>query len=98
MASRHALRGGLRLDAHKQRSTVRPIRAASASDRYVLPLDQHSGLPATPTVKVSDRVRLGQPIAQPAPGISAWLHAPVSGEVVAIELRPAPHSLGAPSL
>lgn len=97
MSSR-APRGGLRLDAHKERSTVRPLRAASASDRYVLPLDQHSGLPATPIVKQSERVRLGQPIAQPGPGISAWLHAPVSGEIIAIELRPAPHLLGAPSL
>ncbi len=39
-----------------------------------------------------------QPIAQPAPGISAWLHSPVSGEVIAIEPRPAPHRLGAPTL
>lgn len=41
---------------------------------------------------------MGQPIAQPGPGISAWLHAPASGEVIAIEPRPAPHRLGAPSL
>ena len=41
---------------------------------------------------------MGQPIAQPGPGISAWLHAPASGEVIAIEARPAPHRLGAPSL
>ena len=98
MASTHTLRGGLRLDAHKQRSTVHPLRAASPSDRYVLPLDQHSGFPAIPIVKVGDRVRLGQPIAQPAPGVSAWLHAPASGEVIAIEPRAVPHLLGAPSL
>lgn len=75
-----------------------PLRAASISERFVIPLDQHSGLPAKPVVKPSERVRMGQPIAQPAPGISAWLHAPASGEVIAIELRPAPHRLGAPSL
>lgn len=98
MTSRRATHGGLRLDAHKQRSTARPLRAAGSSDRHVLPLDQHSGLPATPIVRPSDRVRLGQPIAQPAPGISAWLHAPVSGEIIAIEQRPAPHLLGAPTL
>lgn len=64
----------------------------------MIPLDQHSGTPAAPLVKASDRVRMNQPIAQAAPGISAWLHAPVSGEVIAIEPRPAPHRLGAPTL
>jgi Na+-translocating ferredoxin:NAD+ oxidoreductase subunit C len=98
MASQHALNGGLRLDAHKQRSTAKPLRAASISERFVIPLDQHSGAPAKPMVKPSERVRMGQPIAQPAPGISAWLHAPASGEVIAIEARAAPHRLGAPSL
>jgi electron transport complex protein RnfC len=98
MAASHALHGGLRIEAHKQRSTKQPIRAASLSDRYVIPLDQHAGLPAAPLVKPSDRVRMYQPIARPAPGISAWLHAPASGEVIAIEPRPAPHRLGAPTL
>ncbi|MBM0108705.1 electron transport complex subunit RsxC [Steroidobacter sp. S1-65] len=98
MIPRQAIRGGLRIEAHKARSTKHPIRAASLSAHYVLPLDQHSGLPALPLVKVGDRVRMFQPIAQPAPGISAWLHAPASGEVIAIEPRPAPHRLGAPTL
>jgi Na+-translocating ferredoxin:NAD+ oxidoreductase subunit C len=89
---------GLRLDAHKQRSTAKPVRTASISERFVIPLDQHSGTLAKPVVKPSERVRMGQPIAQPGPGISAWLHAPASGEVIAIEARPAPHRLGAPSL
>lgn len=98
MASRHAQNGGLRLDAHKQRSTAKPLRVASISERFVIPLDQHSGAPARPIVKPSERVLMGQPIAQPGPGISAWLHAPASGEVIAIEPRPTPHRLGAPSL
>lgn len=98
MTTSQALAGALRIDAHKERSTKQPIRAASLSDRYVIPLDQHSGLPALPLVKPGERVRMYQPIAQPAPGISAWLHAPVSGEVIAIEPRPAPHRLGAPTL
>jgi len=98
MTTEELVTGGLRLEAHKQRSTKAPIRAASLTERYVIPLDQHSGLPAVPLVKPSDRVRIWQPIAQPAPGISAWLHSPVSGEVLAIEPRPAPHRLGAPTL
>lgn len=98
MTTRELLSGGLRIEAHKQRSTKASIRAASLTDRYVIPLDQHSGLPARPLVKPSDYVRQGQPIAQPSPGISAWLHSPVSGEVLAIEPRPAPHRLGAPTI
>lgn len=98
MTAKELLTGGLRIEAHKQRSTKASIRAASLTERYVIPLDQHSGLPAVPLVKPADRVRLGQPIAQPAPGISAWLHSPVSGQVLAIEPRPAPHRLGAPTL
>jgi len=98
MIAGELLPGGLRLEAHKQRSTKASIRTASLTERYVIPLDQHSGVPAMPLVKPSDRVRMWQPIAQPAPGISAWLHSPVSGEVIAIELRPAPHRLAAPTL
>ena len=98
MTSLRALHGGLRLDAHKERSTRSPLRPASASERYVVALDQHSGLPALPVVKPSEQVRMYQPIAKPAPGVSAWLHSPASGTVVAIEQRPAPHRLGAPTL
>src|SRR5262249_5642893 len=63
-----------------------------------IPLDQHSGLPAVPLVKPSDRIRMWQPIAQPAPSISAWLHSPASGEVIAIEPRPAPHRFATAAL
>jgi Na+-translocating ferredoxin:NAD+ oxidoreductase subunit C len=91
-------RGGLRLDAHKERSTARPLGTATVPELLVLPLDQHAGAPARPLVKSGDRVRFGQPIAEPDGMISAWLHAPVSGVVRAIEPRPAPHRLGAPSL
>jgi len=90
--------GGLRLDAHKERSTQQPVVQASAAAALVLPLDQHAGVPAVPTVNVRERVRLGQPIAQPGGEVSAWLHAPVSGTVAAIEPRPAPQHNGAPAL
>lgn len=98
MIRTQGMSGGLRLDAHKERSTTQPLRAASSADLMVLPLDQHAGAPATPLVKTGQRVLLGQPIAEPAGEISAWLHAPVSGSIVAIEPRPAPHLAGAPSL
>lgn len=98
MAAKSGVRSGLRLNAHKQRSIEQPLRAASAVESLVLPLDQHAGIPAVPLVKPGDLVRRGQPIAQAGGDISAWLHAPVSGAVAAIEPRPVPHHLGAPSL
>jgi electron transport complex protein RnfC len=92
------VRGGLRLDAHKERSTAQALRPASTVQTLILPLDQHAGAPAVPLVKPGERVLRGQAVAEPAGSISAWLHAPASGTVAAIEPRPAPHHLGAPSL
>src|SRR5687768_14861342 len=92
------VRGGLRLDAHKERSTQHALRRASSVETLVLPLDQHAGAAAVPLVKPGQRILHGQPIAEPGGSISAWLHSPASGTVAAIEPRPAPHRLGAPTL
>jgi H+/Na+-translocating ferredoxin:NAD+ oxidoreductase subunit C len=98
MARTSGVRGGLRLDAHKQRSTAHPLRTASPPEHLVLPLDQHAGAAAVPIVAPGDRVLLGQPIAEPGGTISAWLHSPVSGTVTTIEPRPSPRHHGAPAL
>jgi Na+-translocating ferredoxin:NAD+ oxidoreductase subunit C len=98
MARTPGVHGGLRLDAHKQRSTARALRTASPPEHLVLPLDQHAGAPAVPIVAPGDRVLLGQPIAEPGGTISAWLHSPVSGTVTTIEPRPSPRHHGAPAL
>ena len=56
----------------------------------LLPMSQHIGAPATPTVKVGDEVRVGQLIAEASGFVSSPIHASVSGKVVKIEdyLRP----------
>lgn len=94
----NSLHGGLRLDAHKQRSRSKPLRLAAAPSECVLPLDQHGGAAATAIVKAGERVLLGQPVAEPSAEISTWLHAPVSGTVTAIEPRPSPNHMGAPTM
>lgn len=86
MAARNGI-GGLKLDAHKARSTATALRSASVPAEITLPLDQHAGAAARPIVNVGDRVLLGQPIAEPRSDVSAWLHSPVSGQVAAIEAR-----------
>jgi electron transport complex protein RnfC len=95
--TRHKLghfHGGLHLDEHKAESTGRPIRTLPPGTQLVLPLHQHIGHDAEPMVRPGDKVGKGQMIAQPFGDISAAIHAPTSGKVVAIEKRPFPHSSG----
>jgi Na+-translocating ferredoxin:NAD+ oxidoreductase subunit C len=91
-------KAGVKLEGHKSTSTRQAIRAAGIPDELVLPLDQHAGAPATPIVRPGDTIAKGQPIARPSATISAWLHAPVSGTVLAIEARPTAHHSGASTL
>ena len=51
-------------------------------------LAQHAGSPAIPIVAVGDRVKVGQKVGQAMSRISANIHSPISGTVVAIEERP----------
>lgn len=51
----------------------------------VIPVAQHLGAPATPTVAKGDRVKAGQLIAQSAGFVSANVHSSVSGTVLAVE-------------
>ncbi len=92
MTTRSQTRGGLKLETHKRRSTMRPLRAAPVPELFVLPLNQHAGTAARPIVAPGDRIARGQPIAEPVGSISAWLHAPASGIVRAIEKRRVPLS------
>lgn len=96
MALHPGVRGGLQLEGHKRQSAAR-LRSVAAPAELIVPLDQHTGLPASALVKVGDIVDMGQPIAQPQSDISAWVHAPVSGRVIAIEPRPAAHHGGGPA-
>ncbi len=51
---------------------------------FQLPLSQHVGKPSVPVVTAGDAVDAGQKIAKAAEGISAALHTPVSGKVLAV--------------
>jgi electron transport complex protein RnfC len=86
--------GGLHLDDHKQQSTGREIARVPIPAQLVVPLQQHIGQAAEPVVQVGDTVLKGQPIAQPSDFISAAVHAPTSGRVIAIEERKVAHPSG----
>ncbi len=53
----------------------------------MLPMEQHLGTPAKPIVEVDDYVLKGQIIAKASGLVSANIHAPTSGTVVAIAQR-----------
>jgi len=86
--------GGLRLAGHKSLSNRQAIRPLPAPSRVYLPLQQHIGAPAEPLVRVGERVDMGQPVARAGAFVSAGLHAPVSGVVVALESHRLPHPSG----
>jgi electron transport complex protein RnfC len=86
--------GGLKLDGHKAMSMHQAVTKAAIPPRLVLPLQQHIGTPAEPVVNVGDTVLKNQVIAQASDYVSVPIHAPTSGNVVAIEEHPVPHPSG----
>lgn len=88
------VRGGVRLRYRKELSAGAAIVRMPPPRRVYVPLQQHVGSPAEAVVKVGDRVGRGQLIGKPGRGISAAVHATISGTVVAIEDRMAPHPSG----
>jgi len=67
-------------------------------ERYVLLLGQHIGAPSRPIVARGDRVRCGQLVAEPGGFVSAALHSPVTGEVIAVEPRRGPDGSMSPAI
>jgi len=92
--------GGLKLDGHKKRSTQTAIQKIPLSKKLVLPLQQHIGAASVPLVNVGDKVLKGQKIARAEGHVSAYLHAPSSGTVIAIDDQAIPHpsKLSAPCI
>jgi len=86
--------GGLHLDDHKAESTGSPVQRLPLPARLILPVQQHIGHAAEPTVQVGDPVRKGQLIARAVDYVSAPVHAPTSGRVVEIGPHPVPHPSG----
>lgn len=90
--------GGLKLNGQKKRSTQTPIRKTPLAKKLILPLQQHIGSAAVPTVEVGEKVLKGQRIARAEGHVSVCLHAPTSGTIVAIDRQPIPHPSGLKAL
>jgi electron transport complex protein RnfC len=86
--------GGIHPPENKHQSLESPIADAGIPPELVLPLSQHIGAPASPVVSVGDSVLKGQLVAEASGFVSAPVHAPTSGTVVAIEDRQIAHPSG----
>jgi len=91
-------KGGVKPDPNKTPSLQTPIGLAPVPALLVVPLHQSIGGMPNPLVKAGDRVLKGQRIGEADKWISAAVHAPTSGTVIAVEERVAAHPSGLPTL
>ena len=89
------LRGGIHPEQRKETGR-RAVRTIPLASRLYVPVQQHVGAPAEPLVAVGQPVLKGERIAGAQGAVSAPIHAPTSGRVVAIEPHTAPHPSGLP--
>ena len=90
----HDIHGGIHPPERKELSRPGVLDHVALPPLLVLPLRQHLGAPAQPIVSVGDRVLAGEKLAEPQGLVSVPIHAPTSGTVRAIELRPIAHASG----
>lgn len=75
---------GVHPSHHKEQTEHLAIQRLPFGKRFVIPLGQHIGAPATPIVQTGDAVKRGQMIAEPGGFVSVALHSPVTGRVTHI--------------
>ena len=98
MRTLYHFNGGVHPPTHKAESTQTPIAQAGLPSQLVVPLHQHAGSSAKPTVQVGDRVLKGQLFGMPEGSVSSAVHAPTSGTVTAIDMQVVAHPSGLPDL
>ena len=86
--------GGLSLLGHKSATQQQAIQTLPMAKKLILPTQQHIGIQAVINVSIGDKVLKGECIACAPDGISASVHAPTSGTVIAIEEHDAAHPSG----
>ena len=79
---------GVFLPHYKDFTECKPIISIPLPEVIIIPLSQHIGAPCEPSVKVGDRVSVGQKIGDSSAFVSAPIHSSVDGVVTAIEQRP----------
>ncbi len=77
--------GGIKLIDFKELSKEEKIEDFKEPEKVIIPLSQHTGIPAKPVVKKADKVKQGQIIGEGQGFISSYIHSPISGIVTGIE-------------
>ncbi|WP_095590457.1 electron transport complex subunit RsxC [Actibacterium ureilyticum] len=95
-AGAFAGRGGIHPETRKYLSADSPIEAMPLPSILRVPLQQHIGAEAVPVVARGDQVLKGQLIGKARGPVSANVHAPTSGKVIAVGYFAAPHPSGLP--
>lgn len=91
MLMKFKVRGGVHADERKEQSTDKPIRLLGIPPLLSIPVSQHAGAPAKPVVTEGQHVLKGELIGSNIGDLSASIHAPTSGTVLAIGQIQAPH-------
>ncbi len=94
----HRFHGGLRLRHNKKISCTRPVERPALPDTLTIPLHQHLGKPAAACVAAGQRVLKGELLTDGDCGVGVTVHAPTSGTVEAVEMRPMTHPSGLPGM
>ena len=79
--------GGIHPKENKWYAEKHPVHQFPEPDVLVVPMAQHIGAPCMPLVKKGELVTMGQKIGDNQ-GLCVPVHAPVSGKVKAVEMRP----------
>lgn len=98
MRTLHHFHGGIHPAEHKFETSELPSARAPLPQQLILPLQQHIGAKAKAVVQAGDTVLKGQLLANADGMLSAAIHAPTSGTVLAVELHAVPHPSGLPEL
>ena len=80
--------GGVHPPDNKQWSSHHAIEDCPLPEELVVPMVQHIGAPAVPSVEPGQRIAKGDEIGAARGFVSVPIHAPTSGEVTAVEKRP----------
>lgn len=88
--------GGVHPETNKVRSTLKPIARFKLPESLTIPLKQHIGDNGRLLVEMGDTVLKGQPLTEPAGHWSVPIHAPTSGTITEIGMKPSTHASALP--
>lgn len=91
---KNTFKGGVHPNEYKELTENFALEIMPEPKEIFLPLQQHLGKEATPTIKKKERVLTGQMVAEPVGFISAPIHSPVTGIVK--DIKPIPTPIGFP--